>query len=77
MPRKPTPAGATRADLLKLRRELANVRDIMKANADTLRTVRQDCAANLRRCGELQRDVDELRKLLRARVSDARRLQSD
>jgi len=61
MPRKATTNAVTRSELNRLRRELAHIRAIVQANADALREVRHDCATNLRRCGELQRDLDTLR----------------
>jgi hypothetical protein len=35
---------------------------MVEANAAAIDILRRDCATNLRRCGELQRDIDALRK---------------
>ena len=44
--------------------ELLQMRRTVTQNADAIESLRKECAANLRRCGELQADVDTLRKQL-------------
>ncbi len=63
MPKKRT-SGVTRAEFLRLRKELTRVLAIVENNAESLVDVRKDCATNLRRCGELQREIDILGKTL-------------
>jgi hypothetical protein len=53
----------TRAEFTQLRKELARFRVMVKANAAAIEVLRRDCATNLRRCGELQRDIDALKKI--------------
>jgi hypothetical protein len=63
MATKRTPS-VSRTEILRLRKELHRVRTIVERNAEALDAVRKDCADNLRRCGELQRDFDGLRNAL-------------
>jgi hypothetical protein len=53
-------AAVTRGDIIALSRDLARLRERLR-DFDKLR---QDCAANLRRCGELQYEIDQLKKRL-------------
>ena len=55
--------GSTQSQLAELRRELKRVRSVVAGTADTLELIKRDCAANLRRCGELQIEIDTLRKI--------------
>jgi predicted nucleic acid-binding Zn-ribbon protein len=62
-PRSRSPNGrasVTRGQITELGRDIAKLRERM-ADIDRLR---QDCAANLRRCGELQHEIDQLKKRL-------------
>ena len=52
----------TRTEFRRLRKELVRVRAMSEANASSIDVIKRDCATNLRRCGELQRDIDALRK---------------
>jgi len=45
-------------------KELVRLRRMLAHNAEAMETVRKDCATNLRRCGELQAEIDALRKQL-------------
>ena len=67
--RSATPAPVTRAEFRKLQRQVAHVLAVVKANASVIETnaekldiVSRDCAANLRRCAELQLEIDRLKK---------------
>jgi len=63
--RKASPfTGVSRAEFNKLRRELARSQSVTAANAASLDALSRDCVANLRRCGELQNEIDKLNKLL-------------
>jgi len=57
------PTVATRAELLRLRRELRQLRTLAHATAMVLDATQRDGVANLRRCGELQTEIDNLKKL--------------
>jgi len=54
---------ATHAEVLRLRRELRHLRTLTHATAMVLDSTQRDCVANLRRCGELQTEIDNLKKL--------------
>jgi hypothetical protein len=54
---------ATHAEVLRLRRELRHLRTLTHATALVLDTTHRDCVATLRRCGELQTEIDTLKKL--------------
>jgi hypothetical protein len=58
------PSAVTRADMLRLRRELSQLRTLANATAMLLDNTQRDCTTNLRRCGELQSEIDNLKKLL-------------
>jgi hypothetical protein len=60
--RKPS-AAATRSDLMRVRRELVQVRTLATATAMALDVTRRECEASVRRCGELQNEIDNLKKL--------------
>ena len=64
MPKRRTPRAVSRAEFIRLGREVARMRHVLEQNARLLESLQKDCAMNLRRCGELQRDFDALRKLL-------------
>ena len=64
MSKKVTHVPACRAEFTTLRGELAHVLAVVEANANAMEAVRRDCGSNLRRCGELQAEIDNLRKLL-------------
>jgi len=55
---------ATRADVLRLRRELLDVRTLAAASAMALDVMYRQCEANVRRCGELQDEIESLKKLM-------------
>jgi hypothetical protein len=50
----------TRSQIVALGRDVAKLRERL-TDIDKLR---QECAANLRRCGELQYEIDQLKKRL-------------
>lgn len=54
----------SRAEYASLRRELAHVREVVESNASALYTIARAYETNLRRCGELQCDLDALRKVI-------------
>ena len=54
---------ATHAEVLHLRRELRQLRALTHATAMVLDSTQRDCVVNLRRCGELQTEIDNLKKL--------------
>jgi hypothetical protein len=54
---------ATHAELLRLRRELRHLRTLANATAMLLDATARDGVANLRRCAELQTEIDTLKKL--------------
>ena len=58
---------ATEIQFRMLRRELKQIQSVLAHNADVLDSVQRDCATNLRRCAELQADVDSLHKALKRR----------
>lgn len=55
---------ATNADLLRLRREVRQLRTLANATAMLLDVTRRDGEISVRRCGELQTEIDNLKKLL-------------
>ena len=55
---------STRAELLRLRNEVRHVRTLANATAMALDAIHREGVANLRRCGELQNEIDNLKKLL-------------
>ena len=57
---------SVRAEVAVLRRELHDVRAVA---AEALDAIKRDCATNLRRCGELQNEIDGLRKILEPLIS--------
>jgi hypothetical protein len=63
MRRKSSPL-VTRAEHSRLLKEVTHLRRIVDHNSETIEAFRKDTAANLRRCGELQAEIDALRKLL-------------
>jgi hypothetical protein len=61
------------AQLMAMRRELAAIRAIVRANAETVRAnadamhqFQRAADANMRRCAELQAELDRIKKLLAA-----------
>jgi hypothetical protein len=63
MPKKAKPA-VTRAEYLRLRKDHERTLRQFAHQADLLESVRKDCETNLRRCGELQAEIDALRKII-------------
>jgi hypothetical protein len=57
------PTVATHAEVVRLRRDLRQLRTLAHATAMVLDATRRECAANLRRCEELQTEMDSLKKL--------------
>ena len=55
-----SPKPVTRAQFIALRRDV----DRLLAVAGDLESIRKDCAANLRRCAELQHEIDRLKHLV-------------
>ena len=47
----------------------ADFRRFQAETASAIDDLKRECTTNLRRCGELQRDLDELRKKLRTLFS--------
>jgi hypothetical protein len=65
MPKKrKRPTMATRAEVLRLRREVDHLRTLTNAIALVLDNTQRDGVVNLRRCGELQAEIDNVKKLL-------------
>ena len=62
--KRKTSSAVSRAEHSRLLKELVRVRRVVLHNADLMEVLRKDCATNLRRCGELQAEIDALRKLL-------------
>jgi hypothetical protein len=46
----------------QLQRHVVHILAIVEANAETLASVQRDNATNLRRCAELQLEIDRLKK---------------
>ena len=63
MSKKAKPA-ISRAEYLRLRKDVGRMQRMLAHQADVSEAVRKDCETNLRRCGELQAEIDALRKLL-------------
>ena len=60
-------AGVTpisRAELVRLRKELARVLSVVESNADELAALRRESTVSLRRCAELQLEIDRIKKQL-------------
>lgn len=52
----------TPAAFRQLRQQVAHILSVVDANAQTLAEVKRDCGMNLRRCAELQLEIDRLKK---------------
>ena len=63
MPKKAKPA-VSRAEYLRLRKDYERTQRQLSHQTELIESVRKDCETNLRRCGELQAEIDALRKIL-------------
>jgi hypothetical protein len=53
-----------RKDVARVLRVVENNARVVESNADELSSVRRDVAASIRRCAEIQAELDRLKKLL-------------
>jgi hypothetical protein len=71
--RVPVPRRLTLAQFIgmrrDMRRQLLAIRAIVVGNAEVLESLRKECEANLRRCAELQFEIDALKKTSAVHVS--------
>ena len=62
---KKTKPAISRAEYLRLRKEIERTQRMLAHQTELMESLRKDCTTNLRRCGELQAEIDALRKQLR------------
>ena len=68
MPKK-TKADISRAEYLRLSKDVERNQRMIAHQTEQIEGLRKDCETNLRRCGELQAELDALRKSIAHRRS--------